>query len=68
MQRYLEDHPAVFDPPTIALLSDALDEAWGQVQADKATYKVDGRADSARNALAKSIVDMPSRASGTSSV
>jgi hypothetical protein len=60
MLRYLGD-PAAFDPETITILSDALDEAWRQVEADKATYKVDGHAAGAREALAKHIVDMAGR-------
>ena len=50
--------PAAFTPEEVIVLSGALDEAWRQVEADKATYKVDGDAEGARNALAKSIVDM----------
>jgi hypothetical protein len=61
MLRYLKDHPAAFDPDTIRVLSDALDDAWRQVEADKHNYKVDGHAEAARNALAKSIVDMAKR-------
>ncbi|MFL6933752.1 MAG: hypothetical protein ACJ8F2_03870 [Xanthobacteraceae bacterium] len=53
MLRYLKDHPAVFDPDTIQLLSGALDDAWQLVEANKATFKVDGHAEDARTALAK---------------
>jgi len=58
MLRFLRDHPAAFDPETIDVLSDALDQAWRQVEADKDTYKIDGHAQDARNVLARSIVDM----------
>jgi len=58
MLRYLKDHPAVFDPDTIRLLSGALDDAWQFVEANKATFKVDGHAEEARTALAKHIVEM----------
>ena len=58
MLRYLKDHPAVFDPETVRLLSGALDDAWQVVEANKATFKVDGHAEEARTGLAKHIVEM----------
>jgi hypothetical protein len=58
MLRYLRDDPAAFDPETITILSGALDEAWRQIEADKATYKVDGHAADAREMLAKHIVGL----------
>jgi hypothetical protein len=61
MLRYLKDHPAAFDPETVTILSDALDEAWRRVEDDKTAYKVDGHAMEAREMLAKSIVDMAQR-------
>jgi hypothetical protein len=35
--------PTAFEPETINILSAALDEAWYQVEGDKAAYKVDRR-------------------------
>jgi hypothetical protein len=61
MREFMKDHPAAFDPATIAILADALDDAWRQVEADKVRYTIDGYAEGARNALAKSIVDMATR-------
>jgi hypothetical protein len=58
MLRYLKDHPAVFDPDTVDLLCGALDDAWQIVEANKATFKLDGQAEGARTALAKHIVEM----------
>jgi hypothetical protein len=58
MLRYLEEHPAAFDPETVRILSTALDDAWQAVQANKAAFKVDGHPEGARDALAKHIVDM----------
>ena len=55
---YLKYHPTAFDPETISLLSGALNDAWRQVDADKAAYKVDGHAEGAREMLARHIVDM----------
>jgi hypothetical protein len=57
MRQYLKDHPTAFDPETIAILSAALDDAWEVIEANPA-FKIDGHAESARNALAKHIVDM----------
>jgi hypothetical protein len=58
MLRYLKNHPAVFDSATVSLLCGALDDAWQIVEANKATFKVDDRAEEARTALAKHIVEM----------
>jgi len=58
MLRYLKDDRAVFDPDTVSLLCGALDDAWQVVEANKATFKVDGHAERARTALAKHIVEM----------
>jgi hypothetical protein len=57
MIRYLKNNPAAFNPETVRLLGNALDESWRQVQADK-TYKIDGNSDGARDMLAKHIVEM----------
>jgi hypothetical protein len=57
-REYFKDDPAAFDPDTIGILSAALDEAWRQVEANGTVYKLDGHREGARNALAKSIVDM----------
>jgi len=61
MIRYLQANPEAFSPETIRILSDALDEAWRQVEIDKITYKVDGNAEGARQALAKHMVEMAKR-------
>jgi hypothetical protein len=59
MLRYLKNHPATFDPDTVHLLCDALDDAWRIVEANLSTFKVDGEAaEGVRIALAKHIVDM----------
>lgn len=58
MIRYLKDNPTAFDQATITILAAALDEAWRQVEADRATYKIDGNAEGARDVLAKAIVGM----------
>jgi len=58
MLRYLKNHPAVFDPPTVQLLCAALDDAWELVEANKATFKLDGQAEGARDKLAQHIVEM----------
>jgi len=48
MLRYLKHQPTVFDPDTVHLLSGALDDAWQIVEANKATFKLDGQAEDAR--------------------
>jgi hypothetical protein len=58
MRQYLREHPAAFDPETIAILSDALDNAWNSVEANKRAYKLDGHAEGARQALARHLVDI----------
>ena len=58
MRQYLREHPAAFDPETIAILNDALDNAWNSVETNKTAYKPDGHAEGARRALAKHIVDI----------
>jgi hypothetical protein len=58
MRAYLKDHLTVFDPDTLIILSDALDDAWRQAEADKTAFKIDGDAQGARETLAKHIVDM----------
>jgi hypothetical protein len=58
MLRYLKDHPQAFDPDTINFLTNVLEDAWQVVEANKTTFKVDGDASGARQALAKHIVDL----------
>jgi len=59
MLRYLEYHPATFDPDTVHLLCDALDDAWRLVQTNESTFKIDGQTDEdVRTSLAKHIVEM----------
>ena len=53
---YLIKHPQAFDPETVAVLSDALDKAWEDVQASAARFA--GNAEDARTLLAKQIVDL----------
>ena len=59
MKDYLAEHPEPFDPETIQVLSDALDDAWQRVQSS-GVY-LDGQADMARAVLAKNIIDRASR-------
>jgi hypothetical protein len=56
---YLSKHPEAFDPETIRVLSAALEDAWGRVQASGARFE--DRAEAARTALAKQIVDIAKR-------
>ena len=56
MKQYLQDHPAVFDPDTLDILHEALEDAWEQAQASGA--RLNGHAEAARMVLAKHIVDM----------
>jgi hypothetical protein len=56
--RNLKDDPVVFDSDTVHLLGGALYDAWQVVEANKATFNVDGQAEDARTALAKHIVEM----------
>jgi len=58
VRQHVKLHPAVFDPGTIHILSDALDDAWQVVQANQSKFKIDGDAEAARTLLAKHIVDM----------
>ena len=58
MRTFLRNEPEAFDPDTIDIMAVALDEAWRQVQADKATYQINGDAEGARDALAKHIVNL----------
>jgi hypothetical protein len=55
MRRYLRDHPAAFDPETIRIMSDALEDACQQAHA---LYKIDENAKEAREGLAKQIVHL----------
>jgi hypothetical protein len=65
MLRYLKNHPATFDPDTVRLLCDALDDAWRIVEANLSTFKVDGEAEEGvRAALAKHIVEMAKKGEG----
>ena len=54
MREYLAKHSHAFEPDTVAVLAEALDEAWSQVQANSALFN-DPVA--SRNKLAKLIVD-----------
>jgi hypothetical protein len=51
MKRYVQEPPAAFDPETIEILSDALNEAWRRVESSSI-------AADAREALAKIIVEL----------
>jgi hypothetical protein len=50
------EHNEAFDPETVKLLTDALDEAWNRVQGGDARFN--GQEEEARAALAKHIFDM----------
>jgi hypothetical protein len=58
MIRYLKENSIAFDPQTISLLSGVLDDAWRVVEANKTTFRIDGHADDARQALARHIINM----------
>ena len=49
---------SVFDPATVRILSDALDQAWGALQTSGATFLTDETANHAREVLARCIVEM----------
>ena len=53
-----ELHEAAFNPETIRILSDALDDAWRRLEAGA---RLNGSADAARAALAKYIITMANR-------
>ena len=52
MIRYLTKHPEAFDPETVRVLSDALDDAWEQIEAKVRNLD----ADAVREILAAYIV------------
>jgi len=52
MIRYLTKHPEAFDPETVRVLSDALDDAWVQIEAKVRNLD----ADAVREILAAYIV------------
>jgi hypothetical protein len=58
LRQYFTNHSAAFDPETISILSDALDDAWQVVQANKTAFGIDGHPEGARQALAKHIIEL----------
>ena len=52
MIRYLTKHPEAFDPETLRILSDALDEAWKHAAAKASD------SETVRNLLAERIVSL----------
>jgi hypothetical protein len=57
MLRYLADNPAKFGPDEIPILAAALEMAWKSILDSGATFSSDARAESARNTLAKHIIE-----------
>ena len=53
MRQFLESQPHAFDPETVRMLCEALDEAWRNVQ----STPNNSHNDVAREALAKCIID-----------
>lgn len=53
MRLFLEQQPHTFDPETVQILCEALDEAWRHVQSSPDL----SHDDAARDALARCIVD-----------
>jgi hypothetical protein len=58
MLKYISELPASFGPDTIRIMSDALDDAWRAVQANKAKFNVNAHGTAARDLLANHIVAM----------
>jgi hypothetical protein len=61
MQRYLHPEPdgaGTFDPETVRLLTDALDEAWQSLQTSGVNFSSRGQAEATRETLARRILDM----------
>jgi hypothetical protein len=58
MLKYISELPASFGPDIIRVISDALDEAWRTVQANKRRFKVDANSSAARDVLAVHIIAM----------
>jgi hypothetical protein len=56
MLHYLKNQSHAFSPEMVQVLVEALDEAWRRVQASGAAF--DDRDGTAREALAKCIVDI----------
>ena len=53
---YLSKHPEAFDPETITILVEALEEAWATIQLSGA--RLDERGEDARDTIAKYIVEL----------
>lgn len=58
MIRYLTKYPEVFDPETVRMLSDALEDTWEIASANQITHGVGGDPEAARDLVAKHIVDI----------
>lgn len=61
MQRYLQSDPkaaGTFDPETVHILTDALDEAWRSLQTGGTNFRSPGQAEAAREGLARRIMEM----------
>ena len=48
---------AAFDPSTIRILSDALEDAWSSLQNSGTTFHIDGSAEQTREFLARCIIE-----------
>jgi hypothetical protein len=61
MQRYLHSDPdaaGAFDPETVRVLTDALDEAWRSLQTTGFYFRSRGQAEATRETLARRILEM----------
>jgi hypothetical protein len=58
MERYLVDGEATFDPESVLVLSEALDEAWRSLQHTGVYFKSRHHVDETREKLAKRIIEM----------
>ncbi len=61
MRSDLHAHPedaGTFDPETVRILSNALDQAWRSLQTTGADFRSRGQAEAAREALARRIMEM----------
>jgi len=57
MLRYLADNSTTFGPDEVPILAAALDMAWKSILASGAIFSTDADTESARNTLAKHIIN-----------
>lgn len=58
MERYLVDGEATFEPETVLVLAQALDDAWRSLQHTGVYVKSRAHAEATRAKLAKCIIEM----------